>query len=299
MLGRRRDSPDLANSSVVADFGGPRKQRDLGQNFLTEERFLDREISYAGVVAADTVLEVGAGPGNLTSRLAARAGHVIAVEYDRQFRARLASLTRYRPNITLIWGDALAVRLPPFSKVVANLPYRVALPVLLRLLGHGFETGVVIVQKDMAQKICAGPGEAGYGRVSVVVQRLARTELLEIVPGSAFSPPPRVDSAIVRVRPVSHPFPVAAGDAFSRLLDNSFLHRDQKLGAALGGLPGAAEAAALLPARLRDKQVSRLAPAEFGEVSRFLESRKVRLPVVSDSAKRRAQAARPARGRGR
>jgi 16S rRNA (adenine1518-N6/adenine1519-N6)-dimethyltransferase len=280
---------------MPAGRGTSQEQRDLGQNFLTDERFLDKEISYAGLGAADTVLEIGAGPGNLTRRLAALAGHVVAVEYDRQFGARLGSLARSQANITLIWGDALAVPLPPFTKVVANLPYRVALPVLLRLLGLGFEAGVVIVQKDMAQKICAGPGEAGYGRVSVIVQRLARAELLEIVPGSAFSPPPRVDSAIVRLRPVSHPFPVAAGDAFSRLLDNAFLHRDRKLGAALGGLAGAAEAAALLPGRLRDKQVSRLAPQEFGEVSRLLESHKVRLPAVSGSAKRRAQAPRPPR----
>ena len=128
----------------------------------------------------------------------------------------------------------------------------------------------------------------------MIVQRLAPAELLQVVPGSAFSPPPRVDSAIVRVRPVSDPFPVAAGEEFSRLLDNSFLHRDAKLGAALGRVAGV-EAAALLPARLRDKQVSRLAPEEFGEVSRFLESRKVRLPAVSDSAKRRAQPPRPPR----
>lgn len=271
---------------------GTRPQRDLGQNFLTDERFLDSEISYARVGPQDTVLEIGAGPGNLTERLASMAGHVVAVEYDRQFRARLGSLARSRANITLIWGDALEVPLPSFTKVVANLPYRVALPVLLRLLGRRFDAGVVIVQKDMARKICAGPGQAGYGRVSVIVQRLAPAELLQVVPGSAFSPPPRVDSAIVRVRPVSDPFPVAAGEEFSRLLDNSFLHRDAKLGAALGRV---AEAAALLPARLRDKQVSRLAPEEFGEVSRFLESRKVRLPAVSDSAKRRAQPPRPPR----
>jgi 16S rRNA (adenine1518-N6/adenine1519-N6)-dimethyltransferase len=277
--------------------GRQRRERDLGQNFLTDASFLDAEVGYAEIGAADTVLEVGAGPGNLTERLAALAGRVVAVEYDRQFRARLERLARSCGNITLLWGDALAVPLPPLGKVVANLPYRVALPVLLRLLDHGFETGVVIVQKDMAQKICAGPGEAGYGRVSVIIQRLARAELLQVVPGSAFSPPPRVDSAIMRIRPAGDPFPVAGGDAFTRLLDNSFLHREEKLGAALGRLADAAQAAALLPARLRDKQVSRLAPDEFGEVSRSLESRKIRLPAVSDAAKRRAQPARPRRGR--
>lgn len=279
----------------MAGRGTRRQQRDLGQNFLTDERFLDSEIGYAEVGAADTVLEVGAGTGNLTERLAARAGHVVAVEYDRQFRPVLDRLANTSGNITLIWGDALAVPLPPFGKVVANLPYRVALPIMLRLLDHGFGTGVVVIQRNMAQKICADPGEAGYGRISVTVQRLARVELLEVVPSSAFSPPPRVDSAIVRARPVTDPFPVADGEAFRRLLDNSFLYRDEKLGTALGRLAGAAGIAALLPGRLRGRQVSRLTPDEFGEVSRFLDSRKMRLPAVSDAAKRnaRARARRP------
>ena len=286
MLGRKNDTSQAR--------GAGRKQRDLGQNFLTDQGVLEAEIGYAAVGAADTVLEIGAGPGNLTGRLAALAGHVVAVEYDRQFRAGLERLAAASGNLTLLWGDALTVPLPAFGKVVANLPYRVALPVLLRLLDHGFGTGVVIVQKDMAQKICAGPGEAGYGRVSVIVQRLARPELLQVIPASAFSPPPRVDSAIVRVRAMSDPFPVGPGDAFSRLLDNAFLYREQKLGAVLGRLAGVAETADLLPGRLRDKQVSRLAPDEFGEVSRFLDSRKVRLPAVSNSAKRRAQQPRRA-----
>lgn len=269
------------------------RQRDLGQNFLTDEAVLDAETSYAEISTADTVLEVGAGTGNLTERLARRAGHVIAIEYDPQFRARLGRLAETYGNVTLIWGDALVAALPPFSKVVANLPYQVALPIILRLLDHSFDSGVLIIQKDMAQRICAGPGDAGYGRVSVTVQRLARAELLGDVPGAAFSPPPRVDSAIVRVRPVGDPFPVGAGEAFRRLLDNVFLYRDERLGDALGRLAAAADAAVVLPGRLRGKRVSGLTPEEFGEVSRFLDSCKVRLPAVSDSAKRRAGAPQP------
>jgi 16S rRNA (adenine1518-N6/adenine1519-N6)-dimethyltransferase len=266
------------------------RQRDLGQNFLTDDAFLAAEVAYAQVNGADTVLEVGAGTGSLTERLARHAGHVIAIEYDGQFRARLGRLAAASGNVTLIWGDALTVGLPPFNKVVANLPYQVALPVMLRLLDHSFDRGVLIIQKEMAQRICAEPGDAGYGRVSVTMQRLARTELLGDVPGSAFSPAPRVDSAIIRIRPVSNPFPVGADEAFRRLLDNAFLQRGERLGVALGGLPDAAQAAVALPGRLRGKRVSWLTPEEFGEVSRFLDSRKVRLPAVSDSAKRRAQA---------
>jgi len=269
--------------------GGDRPRLDLGQNFLVDKASLDAEISYAGVTAGDTVLEVGAGTGNLTERLATRAGRVVAIEYDRQFRARLESIANAAGNVTLVWGDALTVGLPAFSKVVANLPYRVALPVIMRLLDQPFDSAVLIVQKDMAEKICAGPGEAGYGRVSVTVQRLARAELLDTVPRSAFSPPPSVDSAMLRLTPVSDPFPVGSPEAFRRLLDNLFLRRGGKLA---DGLPGLAEVTALLPGRLRGKQVSQLTPGEFGEVSRFLDSHKVRLPAVRNSAKRTAQATR-------
>jgi 16S rRNA (adenine1518-N6/adenine1519-N6)-dimethyltransferase len=276
--------------------GGARPQLDLGQNFLIDEATLDAEIGYADVTAGDTVLEIGAGTGNLTGRLAARARRVVAVEYDRRFRPQLEDLARAHGNVELIWGDALAVPLPPFSKVVANLPYRVALPVIMRLLDHPFGTAVLIVQKDMAQKICAGPAEAGYGRVSVTVQRLARAELLRVVPRSAFAPPPAVDSAILRLTPVSDPFPVGSAEAFRRLLDNLFLRRGEKLAEAL---PGLADVTALLPGRLRGRQVSQLTPEELGEVSRFLDAHKVALPAVRNSAKRRAQAPRAGRRGGR
>jgi 16S rRNA (adenine1518-N6/adenine1519-N6)-dimethyltransferase len=276
--------------------GSARSQVDLGQNFLIHEASLDAEIGYAQVAATDTVLEIGAGTGNLTERLAARSGRVVAIEYDRRFRVRLEELARAHGNIELIWGDAVAVRLPRFDKVVANLPYRLALPIIMRLLGHAFDRAVLIVQKDMAQKVCAGPGQAGYGRVSVTVQRLARAELLQVVPASAFSPPPSVDSAILRLIPVSDPLAVGSAEAFRRLLDNLFLRRNEKLADAL---PGLGDVVAMLPGRLRSKQVSGLTPEEFGEVSRFLDSHKVRLPAVRNSAKRTAQAAHTGRRRAR
>lgn len=273
-----------------------RPQPQLGQSFLMEERILECEIDYAGVGAEDTVLEVGAGIGNLTERLATRAGRVIAIECDRQFRSRLDGLAQTHGNITPLWGDALAVPLPPFSKVVSNLPYRVALPIIFRLLDHPFASGVVMLQENMARHICAGPGEAGYGRISVTVQRLARTQLLDTVPRSAFSPAPTVDSAMVRLWPVTGAFGVASGEAFKRLLDHAFLYREDRLSAALKRLPGAAAVAPLLPGKLRSKRVSQLTPEEFGEVSRFLDAHKVRLTAVSEVAKRTAQKPRKRSG---
>jgi len=266
-----------------------RPQPQLGQSFLMEGRILECEIDYARVGAEDTVLEVGAGIGNLTERLATRAGQVIAVECDQQFRPRLERLAETHGNITPLWGDALAVPLPPFSKVVSNLPYRVALPIILRLLDYPFASAVVMLQENMARHICAGPGEAGYGRISVTVQRLARTQLLDTVPRSAFSPAPSVDSAMVRLWPVTGPFSVASAEAFKRLLDHAFLYREDRLSAVLRRLAGAAAVAPLLPSKLRSKRVSQLTPEEFGEVSRFLDTHKVRLTAVSDVAKRTAQ----------
>lgn len=258
-----------------------------------DERLLDTEVTHAGITARDTVLEIGAGTGNLTRRLAVRAGRVIAIEYDRRFRHPLESLARSHRNVDLLWGDALTVPMPPFDKVVANLPYRVALPLVFRLLTHEFQTGVVITQRDMAKRLCAGPGQAGYSRVSVTVQRLAHTELLDTVPRGAFSPPPDVDSAMVRLRPRAAPFPVGSGERFRRLLDHCFRYRDERLAAALHRLDDASAIVPLLPHRLRTKQVRQLAPEEFGEVSRFLDAHNLGLPAVTNNAKRRAQAGTP------
>ncbi len=273
-----------------------RPQPELGQSFLMDGRILAREVGYAQVGAEDTVLEIGAGIGNLTEHLATRAGQVIAVECDQQFRPRLESLAEALGNITPLWGDALDVPLPLFSKVVSNLPYRIALPLILRLLDYPFSQGVVMLQENMARHICAGPGDAGYGRISVTVQRLARTQLLDTVPRSAFAPAPSVDSALVRLSPVASPFGVASAEAFKRLLDHAFLHREDALSAALRRLPGADAVAALLPRRLRGKLVCQLTPEELGEVSRFLDAHKVRLTAVSDAAKRTAQKPRQRSG---
>jgi 16S rRNA (adenine1518-N6/adenine1519-N6)-dimethyltransferase len=278
-----------AQPSIAELLQNVRPHHQLGQSFVIDERVLEREAGYAEIGTGDTVLEVGAGIGNLTRCLAARASQVIAVERDQQFEVGLTGLARRYGNITLVWGDALAVPIPPFGKVVANLPYRVALPITFRLLGYRFSCGVLMIQENMARHLCAGPGEAGYGRISVTVQRQARTEFLETVPRSVFSPAPEVDSAVVRLWPIGEPLPIASAEAFKRLLDHCFRYRDDKLAAALQRLAGTSDVVPLLRGALRNRRVSQLTPAEFGEVSRFLDAHKVRLPAISDAAKKNAQ----------
>jgi 16S rRNA (adenine1518-N6/adenine1519-N6)-dimethyltransferase len=264
-------------------------RRSLGQNFLMDERVLEREVECVHITADDVVLEIGAGTGKLTQRLAQRAKRLIAIEYDRQFTDSLLILTRAHANIEFLWGDALVLELPAFDKLAANLPYHIALPILLRLLSYPFVEGVVVIQKDMAQRICAQPGQVGYGRLAVVAQRLAHAEIVATVPREAFMPLPHVDSAMLRIRPIKKPFAIASDDLFKCLLDHVFLYREDTLTTALYHLPSARPVIPLLPKKLRLKQITRITPDEFGEVSRFLDSHKVRLPITSNAIKRKAQ----------
>ena len=168
-----------------------RPKKKLGQNFLTDAAVLRREVACADIAAGDTVLEIGAGIGNLTQLLLERAGQVVAVEQDRQFAPCLKDLQRQHKHLRVIWGDALAVDFPRFDKAVANLPYQVALPIVFKLLNQRFERAVLMLPKRLAQRLCATVGQPGYSRIGVTVGRLAQVEWIEQVGKDAFFPRPR------------------------------------------------------------------------------------------------------------
>lgn len=260
----------------------------FGQNFLVDEDVLKHEVSAARINSQETVLEIGAGIGNLTEALAERAKSVVALEYDHQFEELLQQVCSAHSNISISWGDAMTVTFPHFDVVVSNLPYRIALPLIFKLLEQEFRIGVVMIQKDMAERITARPGEIGYGRLSVTIQRLAQAELLAVVPQRAFSPPPDVASALLILRPHA-PFAIASDDLFKRLLDYLFLHRDDRLIDVLQHHKDIGATARLLPKRIQTRRIAEMAPAEFGQVSRFLDSHKIQPSVISDSMKRKAQ----------
>jgi 16S rRNA (adenine1518-N6/adenine1519-N6)-dimethyltransferase len=186
--------------------------RRLGQHFLFDPSILRRIASAAGPLAGERVLEVGPGPGGLTlALLEAGAGHLVAVERDPRFVAHLRELEEgpAAGRLRVVEGDALvfdpgeAARDGPV-RIVANLPYNVATPLLFHWFGHldRIERMVLMFQKEVALRLAAAPEDgADYGRLSVMAQRLCRVERLFDLPAAAFTPPPKVSSSVVRLTP--------------------------------------------------------------------------------------------------
>ncbi|MBA2385149.1 MAG: ribosomal RNA small subunit methyltransferase A [Actinobacteria bacterium] len=244
-------------------------KRWLGQHFLADENILGVIGRLAEVAPEDVVLEIGPGLGVLTRYLADCAGHVHAVELDRSLEPRLADLAG-RPGVHLHWGDALALDAtsldPVPTKLVANLPYNVATPIVAESLGGlpSLELWCVMVQREVADRFFAVPSTKAYGAVSVLVQLAARRTGLHPVARTVFRPPPNVDSALVAFRRVPLP------DAFTQiktLVEASFAHRRKTLpnSLALAGLMPREQAAAALASigRSAETRAEALAPEEF------------------------------------
>ncbi len=182
----------------------------LGQHFLFDKGILGKIADTAEVFGEDCVLEVGPGLGTLTEVLAARACLVAAVELDGALIPRLRGRLAQHPNTTIVHADIMKVDLQaiwqdtfggkPF-KVVANLPYYITTPVIMRLLESGLPVTslVVMVQKEVADRLVSTPGGKDYGAISVAVQFRTVAERSFIVPAGAFSPPPRVQSAVLKM----------------------------------------------------------------------------------------------------
>ena len=240
------------------------------QHFLIDRRVLKRIVEYGNLNSSDTVLEIGAGYGNLTEGLAGRAGRVIAVEADPELAA---SLGRWG-NVEAITGDALKVDFPPFNKVVSNLPYSISSPITFKLLDHEFEFGILMYQYEFAKRMVAREGSEDYGRLSVTVQYYADVEILEVVPGSAFSAPPKVRSAIVKLTPRPAKYYVKNEEFFMKFLKAVFSQRRKKLrnailnNAVLLGI----EASALgqLPADMLDRRAEILSAQELSNLADIL-----------------------------
>jgi 16S rRNA (adenine1518-N6/adenine1519-N6)-dimethyltransferase len=217
----------------------------LGQNFLADPNLLDAIVRDAELAADDVVLEVGAGEGVLTERLAAAAAHVHTVELDRGLEPALTSLAT-RPNVELHWGDAMKLDLtrldPTPSAVVANLPYSIATPLILRTVEQlpEVQRWTVMVQREIADRLRAGPGSRTYGSPSVQAQLACEVKLLRRVDPAVFRPRPRVESAILGLRRTG-----PGADAATReLVRAAFAHRRKSLARSLEHVrPGSLERA--------------------------------------------------------
>jgi 16S rRNA (adenine1518-N6/adenine1519-N6)-dimethyltransferase len=252
----------------------PKKR--LGQHFLADENILGVIGRLAELTSRDVVLEVGPGLGVLTRYLAERVGRVHAVELDRSLEPHLAELAA-QANVDLQWGDALALDLaaldPAPTKLVANLPYNVATPIVAESLTGlpSVELWCVMVQREVADRFFASPSTKAYGAVSVLVQLAARRTGFHPVARTVFRPPPNVDSALVAFRRVPLPSDFTRVKA---VVEAAFAHRRKTLpnSLALAGHVDREQAAAALAAigRPPEARAEELEPPEFVELTRAL-----------------------------
>jgi len=228
----------------------------LGQNFLLDEQLLARIAALPGDLTGQPVLEVGPGPGGLTRALLRAGARVTAIEMDRRCLPALAELGEAFPGqLTVIEGDALKLDHAalmggaPFH-VLSNLPYNVGTALFVRWLGGEswpplWRSLTLMFQREVADRIVAAAGEEAYGRLAVLAQWRAETKLAMKVHRSAFTPPPKVMSAIVHVTPAVMPEGVSAR-TLERLTEAAFGQRRKMLRQSLKGVPGALEALATL-----------------------------------------------------
>ena len=224
-------------------------QKKFGQNFLIDTHELEKIISAAGITKNDCVLEIGPGIGTMTQYLAENAGHVVAVEIDRNLIPILKETLADYDNVTVINEDILRVDIKALAeeynggkpiKVVANLPYYITTPIIMGL----FESGVpidnitVMVQKEVADRMKEGPGSKDYGALSLAVQYYAEPEIVANVPPNCFIPRPNVGSAVIRLtRHKEMPVEVKDPALMFKIIRASFNQRRKTLQNGLGNAP--------------------------------------------------------------
>ena len=224
-------------------------QKKFGQNFLIDTHVLEKIISAAGITKNDCVLEIGPGIGTMTQYLAENAGHVVAVEIDRNLIPILKETLADYDNVTVINEDILRVDIKALAeeynggkpiKVVANLPYYITTPIIMGL----FESGVpidnitVMVQKEVADRMKEGPGSKDYGALSLAVQYYAKPEIIANVPPNCFIPRPNVGSAVIRLtRHKEMPVEVKDPILMFKIIRASFNQRRKTLQNGLGNAP--------------------------------------------------------------
>jgi len=236
---------DIATPSRTKDIirkHGFSFKKSLGQNFLVDLNVMRRIVQAAELDQDTGALEIGPGIGALTEQLARQAGAVAAVEIDQRLIPILDEVMEPYPNVSVVHGDVLKVDLQQLFKerfddmervsVVANLPYYVTTPIMMKLLEERLplKNIVVMIQKEVAERMAAKPGGKDYGSLSIAVQYYSVPDLICTVPGSVFIPPPNVDSAVIRLKVRDKP-PVEVQDEkrFFEVVHASFTQRRKTL----------------------------------------------------------------------
>lgn len=233
----RRNLSGLPPLREVIAAHGLQARKSLGQNFLLDQNITDKIVRLCGPLAGLSVVEIGPGPGGLTrSLLHSGALRVVAVETDSRAISALEGLQQAAgDDLALVQGDALEVSLPELCEapraVIANLPYNIATPLLLRWMKDlkgdpaTYRFMALMFQKEVAERICAVPGTKSYGRLGIVSQWLCTVKVLMDLPPSVFTPPPKVRSSIVRFVPKVLEGPQPSFDAMERVTALAFQGR--------------------------------------------------------------------------
>jgi 16S rRNA (adenine1518-N6/adenine1519-N6)-dimethyltransferase len=256
-----------------------RADKSLGQHFLLDPHLLADIARHAEPLAGLNVIEIGPGPGGLTRALLdTEAAHVTAIEYDPRAVAAIRALAETaNGRLTIIEADALktdvAALVPAPRAVVANLPYNIGTLLLIRWLTQAaeYQSLTLMFQLEVAERICATPNTPAYGRISVLAQWLCNVAITMHIPAGAFSPPPKVDSALIRLIPKSNQPPAEQLQAMERLTAAAFGQRRKMLRGALKSLGGETllNAAQINPTR----RAETLTVREFEDLMRVLISK--------------------------
>ena len=213
----------------------PPIRKSLGQHFLTDPRILARIADAVALTPGETVVEIGPGRGSLTDALLARAARVVGVEIDRKLAELLREKYANEPRITIVEADVLDVNLGELAggpyALAGNVPYYITTPILFQALRRPRASrSVFLVQREVGARMAAPPGADDYGALSVNLQAHAQVELLFRIPSGAFNPPPRVESAVVRVTPRAEPIVAAdAEESFRIFVQAAFALRRKQM----------------------------------------------------------------------
>ena len=213
-------------------------KKSLGQNFLFDPAILGRIIEAASIGPDDTIVEIGPGPGRLTTLLSKVAKKVVAIELDSDLYIKLQDELAGRENVELVLGDALKYRYDDLGsfKVVANIPYYITTPIIFSLIAarDNLVSMTLTIQKEVAQRIVANSGTKDYGVLSLAVQYHADPEIKFIIPAGAFRPVPKVDSAVIHMHIRKTPKVIVADEALLfKIIRAGFSQRRKTLSNAL------------------------------------------------------------------
>jgi 16S rRNA (adenine1518-N6/adenine1519-N6)-dimethyltransferase len=178
-------------------------KKSLGQNFLSNEIYAEKIVKLSGISKDDTILEIGAGAGTLTIALAQTGAIVFAIEIDKRMEPILKERTEGFNNVHIIFSDFLELDLsflPSNYKCVSNIPYYITAPILKKLLFTSFHSLIIMMQKEVGERLLERPGSSNRGFLTVVLQTVSHVEKLLLVPKSAFVPNPDVDSVVLRIK---------------------------------------------------------------------------------------------------